>query len=113
MKLNQLKNDDDAKSDDVPETTESEAQADSSVQYSCSPINRLKLGQYQFADGILTVDSEDVDHFEQLLEGCPPHIKSQVQRINVDRAAEIAKQHAKINSSMSAGVSTTGDDLPA
>lgn len=66
-----------------------------SINYSCSPIQNLQIGKYQFEQGALVLDSKDAAKFDQLLESMPQSTRSSVRKLDQSEAERIARRHAR------------------
>jgi hypothetical protein len=56
--------------------------------FSSHPISRFKLGRFQFANSILSLEGDEVEEFEKMLDRLPAGEKSKIKKIDV-KAAEL------------------------
>ena len=69
-------------------------EVDESVYYSCAPLERLKIGRFQFDKGQLKLDENDAGQFDALLEKVDARTRSKVKKIDV-KAAEAFLRNLK------------------
>lgn len=55
--------------------------------FSCAPLDRLKIGRFNFDKGQLKLTEEDAVEFEELMKKVDPRTRQKVKKIDV-RAAE-------------------------
>lgn len=85
--------------------------SDDSVIFTCHPVVNMNLGKYQFRQGQLRLDSNEVEEFEALVEQQPPQIRHSIKKIDSDAAHDIARKFAF--GKQTAGVDTTANALDA
>lgn len=64
----------------------------SEVVFSCHPMRRLNLGEFQFRDGHIKIKPDMVGVFTALLAAQPPMIRAAVKLIDKTGADKLAKE---------------------
>ncbi len=83
----------------------SEAPEDGSTEY-VSTIGRLRIGKFEFTNGVLNLKGDDVGGFEKLLETAHPRTQQAVRKIDREAGEAVAKRFVT-ESKMSRGVDTS------
>lgn len=92
---------------DLAAAEQAENAPEGSTTYSSHPIERFRIGGYQFEKGSLTLEGDDVQKFEKLLESAPPREQATVKKIDVDSVNKLAKSF--LSSNRTRGVDTSAD----
>lgn len=91
-----------AAGDSVPEGREDE------VQFTSTPIARLKLGRFQFENGVLRLKPKDAEEFEKLLGNAALRTQQTVRRIDRSAGEVVARRFLEQTKSKSVqGVDTS------
>lgn len=84
------------------------------VQYASPNIARLRIGPYEFENGVLSIDSDKVEHFEKLLSSATIRTQQAVRKIDRQGGEAVAKAFlAKTQGTRSSGVDTTANTVSA
>lgn len=95
------------------ESPPAEATENDKVRYASSSIQRLKIGRFQFENGVLDVPMDQVEAFEKLLAGASLRTKAAVSKIDIDAAEAIARKFLRNRGGMTRGGDHTGNLLNA
>lgn len=91
-----------AAGDEVPEGHED------TVQFTSTPIASLRIGRFQFENGVLRLPAEEAEEFEKLLEQAAIRTKQVVRRIDRSGGEAVARRYLETTKSRSnAGVDTS------
>jgi len=91
---------------DLPEGAEDE------VQYTSTPIARLKIGPYQFENGVLRLKSDAAEKFEELLAKSAIRTQQVVRKIDRAGGEAVARRYLETTQSRSNRGFDTSDKGP-
>lgn len=84
------------------------------VQYASPNIARLRIGPYEFENGVLSIDADKVEHFEKLLGSATLRTQQAVKKIDREGGEAVAKAFLKqTQGTRSSGVDTTANTVGA
>lgn len=84
------------------------------VQYASPNIARLKVGPYQFENGVLSIESEKAEHFEKLLSTSTARTQQAVRKIDRESGEAVARAFLnKTQGTRTSGVDTTANTVGA
>lgn len=66
--------------------------AEDEVQFTSTPISALRIGPYQFENGVLRLKGDDVDKFEKLLDTASIRTKQVIRRIDRNGGEAVARR---------------------
>jgi hypothetical protein len=67
------------------------------VQYTSTPISKLRIGPFEFKNGVLRVKGDDVDRFEKLLRGAGMRTQQVVRKIDRSAGEAVARRFLEQN----------------
>jgi len=91
---------------DLPEGAEDE------VQFTSVPIARLRIGPYQFENGVLRLKGEDADKFRELLGKAAIRTQQVVREIDRAGGEAVARRYLETTGSRSNRDVDTSDNAP-
>lgn len=80
--------------------------AEDEVQYTSTPIAALKIGRFQFTNGVLRLSGDDVETFEKLLKGSAIRTQQVVRKIDRRGGEAVARRFLESTQ----GTKTSGVD---
>ena len=83
-------------------------------RFSCHPIVKFTLGEFQFENGLLELEGEKAEEFRELLQKMPLAISSRIRELDVSAAEKLVKEMLQREPQVTLGIdSSTGDRAPA
>jgi len=79
-------------SDDLLAVASAGEEHEGHAQYASPSIARLKLGPYQFENGVLRIPNEKVEHFEKLLKGASSRTQQAIRKIDRQQGEAVARR---------------------
>ena len=79
--------------------------------YTSHPVDKFKIGRFQFERGVLNLDEKDSKEFDELLAAQPISVSRKVKKLDSSMADQIAKAFQR--GRMSQGVDTTANSVEA
>lgn len=95
-----------ARAGDLPEGAEDE------VQYTSTPISKLRVGPYQFSNGVLRLKPEAAEKFEQLLKKAAIRTQQVVRKIDRSAGEAVARRFLEKNGNRTVRGGDTSDKAP-
>lgn len=84
------------------------------VQYASPNIARLRIGPYEFENGVLTIDADKAEHFEKLLASATIRTQQAVRKIDREGGEAVARAFlGKTQGTRTSGVDTTANTVGA
>ena len=82
------------------------------VQYTSTPIAALRIGPYQFENGVLRLHNDQVEDFEKLLKAGSIRTQQVVRKIDRSAGEAVARRYLEQNKSQSRSGVDTADRGP-
>jgi hypothetical protein len=101
--------------DAQPESTDAAEENDGNVRYISPTTSNLKVGQFQFENGVLALKPDEVDKFEKLVNDLGPSVSSHIRKVADEATADAAARRIleRNGGSMIRGGDHTGNIAPA
>lgn len=85
---------------------------DGFTQYASPSIARLKVGPFQFDNGVLRIENNRVEQFEKLLNTASPRTKQAVSKIDREGGEAIARRFLERTGGKRTSGVDTSDNIP-
>lgn len=100
-------------SDDILAAANAGEDQEGFKQYASPSIPRLKVGRFQFENGVLRVPNEDVEGFEKLVNASSSLVKQSISSIDREGGEAVARKFLDSQGKMKSGPSTSADIVQA
>jgi hypothetical protein len=100
-------------SDDVLATANAGEEQEGFKQYASPSIPRLRIGNYEFENGVLRVPDEEVEKFEKILNASSSLVKQAVSTIDREGGEAVARKFLDSQGKMTRGPTTSDSAPPA
>ena len=82
------------------------------VQYTSTPISKLRIGPFEFRNGVLRLKGDDVEKFEKLLKGAAIRTQQVVRKIDRSAGEAVARRFLEQNAGKRVRDVDTSDASP-
>lgn len=100
--------------EEAPQEVAEESSEPETARFSCHPIMRYSVGEFQFENGLLVIrNSERAAKFREVIKGLPVSEQSRIKELDVSAAEAQVRAILAQNPGATKGIdSSTGDRAP-